>query len=628
MTDIAELGDSGGASTQPRARLSVSALQCDLRRLFEGSRTRPATIEALAHIGQYVGATYVVIHARVGVQMISEEWAQAEFSVSEHLRQTVSTIMWDAMSSESARCVRIRQESERSDAVVTAVLHDHNLENSGAAAIVLQNCDHAHAQEALPWFEGLTGYLALLISEKSRRAATKNNGGGGGAASAVRTESSTLIDATDDPTRLAFRLAAEVKNRFQFDLAAVGLVRRGGVEVTAISGLDELRAANPGVVLIRAAMEECLDAGDVVAYGLEVDENARLHAQWSEAIGGASVATLPLSSHGDVVAVIGVSRDASKTLTRAEVVALGEELAEYGPLVPLSRAASRSVLSHFGSAIGESARRAVGSGRRRAMTAVVVIVAVVAWLLFGQLPYSFTVPCMVRATSHRTVSCPRDGILQELYVRPGDVVGKGQILATLDALSDIMERNRLQSETAALQAQADQALAEGDAGQERVLLAQQESQKAQLVAIEHSIKRAEIRAPVAGVILDGDLREKLGSRMSRGEALFELTRRERTVVVLKIPENLMIDARKRVEMVFSPSARPETEFTLTDLKIDPTSSVIDGKNVFLAEAKTATALSELAVGMEGVAHIATGYRGAWWVLTHRMTDWLKLQFWL
>jgi hypothetical protein len=33
-------------------------------------------------------------------------------------------------------------------------------------------------------------------------------------------------------------------------------------------------------------------------------------------------------------------------------------------------------------------------------------------------------------------------------------------------------------------------------------------------------------------------------------------------------------------------------------------------------------------GMEGTAQIDGGPRSAWWVLTHRFTDWLHLNFWL
>ena len=33
-------------------------------------------------------------------------------------------------------------------------------------------------------------------------------------------------------------------------------------------------------------------------------------------------------------------------------------------------------------------------------------------------------------------------------------------------------------------------------------------------------------------------------------------------------------------------------------------------------------------GMEGVVYMDLGERNAWWVLTHRITDWLRLRFWI
>jgi multidrug efflux pump subunit AcrA (membrane-fusion protein) len=50
--------------------------------------------------------------------------------------------------------------------------------------------------------------------------------------------------------------------------------------------------------------------------------------------------------------------------------------------------------------------------------------------------------------------------------------------------------------------------------------------------------------------------------------------------------------------------------------------------VVLGEADVEIDLGLLPPGMEGTARIDAGARSAWWVVTHRMTDWLHLNFWL
>jgi hypothetical protein len=56
--------------------------------------------------------------------------------------------------------------------------------------------------------------------------------------------------------------------------------------------------------------------------------------------------------------------------------------------------------------------------------------------------------------------------------------------------------------------------------------------------------------------------------------------------------------------------------------------VIGEANVFLGEAVVMASLEGIAPGMEGVAHLRAGARPVWWVLTHRLTDWARLNFWL
>ena len=52
------------------------------------------------------------------------------------------------------------------------------------------------------------------------------------------------------------------------------------------------------------------------------------------------------------------------------------------------------------------------------------------------------------------------------------------------------------------------------------------------------------------------------------------------------------------------------------------------RNVFLGEATVPIDLAQLPPGMEGTARIDAGARSSFWVLSHRLTDWLRLNFWL
>lgn len=625
MTDL-EVTTAPATATdaQPVARLSASALHCDLQALFQNSSPRRAIQAALMRIGEYAGASYAVVHARIGVQNLSEEWSSEQLDLDDPLRQTVNTIMWDAMSVGTAKCVRMRQPGQPAAAVATAVLYDETFEEAGAAAIVIHDCEHERAMDVLSWFEGIIGYLALLVARHSVAEA--------GSSSTSSTVAATrLSSAAEHPVRLAMEMAAELKNRHDLDMTAIGFVNRSRVKVVAISGMDEVRPADPGVTRIRAAMEECLDFREAVLCGGVFAEGdgkveCRLHEQWSASSGGFAVASFPLFAADEIVAIVSVTGSSSNALRSGELQDFAADMADYATLVPLSRDASRGLLTHAVSRVRGITRRI--TGRRRTLLATLGGVALCGWLIFGELPYSLTVPCFVEATEHRTVPSPREGVLSELFAKPGDIVRQGQLLAILDAHEDMLERDRLQAEIATMQAKSDQALADGEAGEGRILAAQQQSLRAQLAAVERSIKQAEIRAPQAGVILRGDLRERLGGRLSLGDPLFEMARDDRMVVKLRIAENSVLDARESVTATFAPAARPGDTFELREVRIEPSSTIHEGKNVFLGESATNARLGKLAPGMEGVGYLELKPRNAWWVLTHRVTDWLRLNFWL
>ncbi len=599
---------------------SLTSLQCEVRALFSNRPTNRALAEALQRIGTRLDAIYAVVHTRLGIHLLSEEWSQPGSEISTAAREQVNATLWEAVSTEEARSSRLTGADER-HVVVTAVMYDQDAQPSGGAAVVLHDCDRNRIVQVMAQFEGVLGYLSLLL--------------GDGQASDRRIAERRGIQPTaaaEHPVRLAHTMIAELGNRYGFEITAIGFVHKGHVAVAAISGVEDLRAANPGVALIQAAMEECLDQASVIAYtGRDeraAQDDCRLHAQWSAQAQGNPVASFPLVCMDAIVAIVSVSQGAGARLSREQIVLVAEEMSGYAALVPLSQAATRSLGAHAVASARRGLSNLVGRGRRRALSLAVLFSLVASWLAFGHLHYTFTVPCVVKAANRRTVSCPRSGVLAELFVRPGDRVRESQLLAAIDASEDFLRRTEVSAEIGSLEALIDQAVAKRESGQVRIHQARKHSLQAQLAIIDANIAQAQVRAPQGGLILAGDLRERVGSRVEMGMPMFELARYDRAAIVLHIPEKLVLAAQEAQNTRFAPAAHPDRTYELDQLTIAPASTVIDEHNVFVGEAMVAIDLSQLPPGMEGTAHLDAGQRSAWWVLSHRITDWLRMNFWL
>lgn len=598
----------------PPLWVSVAALQCRMRELFATMPLHRAVAESVLHIGSLLEAEYAVMHARFGAQLLSEEWARPEFALSDSLREQVNAAMMEATQADAARCVRLGGEAgER--AVVAAILYGDSAEQAGCAGFVFSDCTRAHAYELLVQIEALVGFLALLLTERAR----------GAVAGAV---GPAALSNANEPLRLLLQLVAEVSSRHALDQVAVGVVDGHDVRVALVNNETDIRQANPGVRVIRDAMAECLDHGAPIIRSAEpTDSEFRLHGAWLGRRGSGAVASLPLKIDERIVAIVAMASRDPAALRPELLGVILREMSSYAALLPVARLATRSLWRHARDALAALVVTICGHRRRFLLSSASILLAA-GWLAFGTLPYSITVPAIVRAVDRRIVSCPRDGILADLYVRPGDQVRAGQMLAELDSHDDTLAKAELDAQLMALDAKIDQALGEHDSGALRVLEAQRGGIVSQAAIVARRIEQARIRAPQDAVVLAGELREKLGARLAMGDGMFELARYDGAQVEVRIPEHQVLEARQLQRIVFRAAAAPETEHVLAQLRMAPATRVVDGKNVFVAEATAAATMAGLPPGMEGFAVIDVGARPAWWMLCHRALDWMRLNFWV
>jgi len=611
------------------SRLGMSQLQRDLRALFRAQSVERAMVAGLARIGDYLGADYLVVHARLGATFLSEEFGDG-FEPSDQVRDVVNGTMSDAMDGGQARCIRLR--SDRSDdddpTIIAAVIHDEEDVPAGAAAILLRECSRERAVEVFAAFEGILGFVSLLVTQPKTLPSSP-------AAGAQQNEAALIGVDTEDPVQLAFHIAGGLANRHSLDQVAVGLVTGKRVRVVSISGMDDVRSSNPGVKWIRGAMEEGLDAGYVIVFGGTEPDGAEdcdfpLHRQWSQAVAGDTVGTLPIEYGGRIVGVVAVRQSPESGLQRINLQGYQQEVAPYARLLPLAQRANRGLLRHLAEKAGAVLRPVTGSTWRRAACSIIGMAAIVYWLMFGSLSYSVVVTGRLAAADSQHISCPQDGTLERVYVEMGDVIKPGQVLAELDTHLDQLEAAELRARIEAKVVESDRALVEQSAVDRRVLDSQRRALEAQLAIVNRRIERGRVRAAVGGVIVAGDPRNRIGYPLQAGYELFQVACRDRVRIIMEVPEGSIVDARQAAKAELLLAASPDKAIEIDELRFPPAATATSAGMVFEVDATldVNAETGELLPGMEGVVYMDLGDRNAWWVLTHRITDWLKMRFWI
>jgi multidrug resistance efflux pump len=289
--------------------------------------------------------------------------------------------------------------------------------------------------------------------------------------------------------------------------------------------------------------------------------------------------------------------------------------------------AERSLVGHGWDVLLQTGRRwlAPRSAARKAVLAASAVACV--WFVFGQMEYKILVPCQVVAREARQLSAPFEGAITASLVQPGDRVRAGQLLLQMDVRPLELERSRLAAQRQIAEVELAQRLQERDLTGAAAARLQAETVRAELSAVELKIGSAGIRAPVEGTILTGDLDRRRDQVVALGEPLLELAPLDRWQIELEAPEHAATLLAHGQEGEFLASGRPEEAQPCRVSRVGGAAAIVDGRNVFLADADLERSSPWLRAGMTGYARIDIGRQPVWWVVLHRLVDTVRLQLW-
>ncbi len=125
----------------------------------------------------------------------------------------------------------------------------------------------------------------------------------------------------------------------------------------------------------------------------------------------------------------------------------------------------------------------------------------------------------------------------------------------------------------------------------------------------------------------GDLSQKLGTPVERGEVLFEVAPLDAYRVMLKVDESDVADVQvgQTGSLVFG--SLPSETHAFRVEKLTPVATAEEGINYFRVEAEMQAASPGLRPGIEGVAKVDVDRRRLVWIWTHEVWDWVRLALW-
>jgi len=135
-----------------------------------------------------------------------------------------------------------------------------------------------------------------------------------------------------------------------------------------------------------------------------------------------------------------------------------------------------------------------------------------------------------------------------------------------------------------------------------------------------------ILAPIAGVVIQGDLEREEGAALKLGHSIMEIAPLDTMVVEAALREDDAPFVHAGQTVTVRLNALPSRDIRAVIKKVDPRAETRDGRNVFIAEAEVPNADGNLRPGMKGNAVIVAERMPFFWILFRK--PWNALRSWL
>jgi multidrug efflux pump subunit AcrA (membrane-fusion protein) len=428
----------------------------------------------------------------------------------------------------------------------------------------------------------------------------------------------------------ALAVVNAVAARFRCDRVSLGWDEGELVRLRAISQADKFDRKLRLVRQLEVAMEECLDQDEELAWPAGGESNAvvRELGNYAREAGVAHLLAVPLRSGGEPAGAWVLER-AGGGFDETEVQQLRLAADQVGPRLRDLRERQRWFGARAWRGLKRFAAGFLGPKHTGPKLAGVAGALLVLFLVFGRWTYSVEAPAVLRSGQVAFVTAPFDGYIRAAVATVGDEVAPGAPLASLDTRDLLLQQAAEMANLNRFLQEAERARAQDARAEMRIAQAQAEQARATLERVQHQIAQAELVAPFAGAIVEGDLRRRLGSPTRQGEVLFQVAQLDDLYVSLEVAERDVHEIFGRTEARLRFSARPDLEYALVIERLHPAGQPGPGGPVFIVRARAREAENPewWRPGMSGTARIEVGRRPVIWILTHRTTAWLRRQLW-
>lgn len=495
----------------------------------------------------------------------------------------------------------------------------------GAVAIEIEKPSLAQQEAVIELLKWGASWLKLLLEREKRQQPTPDKGQLGVVLSLI-----VMALEHEQFRASATSVATELASRFKCERVSIGFKKGKHIQVEALSHSAVFDKRTNLIQGIGAAMDEAMSHSDSVVFAIS-NENDTLvnpaHAYLAENFHGTNIYTLPITVRGEIVGALTMERTNGQPLDDEAWETCREISALLGSILYTKRQQEFGLGVRLQNGFRHQVEKLFGQGHPLFKAAVAGSFVFLLLISFIKAEYRVSSDATLEGSIQRAVVAPMESYIATSKARAGDLVKSGDILATLEDKDLKLEQLKLLGQRAQHQKEYRNALANHDRPQANILRARIAQSNAQLELLREQLSRTQLKAPINGVIVKGDLSQSLGSPVERGEVLFEVAPLDEYRIILEVDERDINEIAEGQQGLLALSALAGETLPFTVSRITPVSNQESGRNTFRVEAQIHESPENLRPGMQGVGKIEVGQRRLIWIWVHPLWDWLRLTIW-
>lgn len=442
------------------------------------------------------------------------------------------------------------------------------------------------------------------------------------------------ITSTLDLDRVLQAIVNGPSSVIPYERAAIALEQRGSFELKAVSGTAQINVDDPQYKHLRdmlrwgAILNQPLH---VTQHGDEIDSDreetrAKFREYFAET-GMRACQLLPLADEEGKVGVLLFESSDPDFLSEAHLEMI--KVLSSQATVALRNASLYKEVPFIGvlQPLVERKKKFLALEKHRQAALVAAAAAAVIFLLAFPLPLRVDGTAVVAPAHLAHVGAEFDGVIKQVFVREGDAVKKGDVIASLEdwAYRSDLAAARAKYETAT--GLMDKALAGSEGSEAGVQRAQADYWSAEVARAQERLDKTGIRSPIDGVIATPQTESLVGHKVKEGESFLEVVDNSQALVDVGIAENDVELLRAGEKASVKLDGFPEKTFHGQVSVVSPQGVLQDGGPVFYARVSVANPAYLLRSGMQGRGKVSTGWHPAGVVLFRRIGMWIWSKLW-